>query len=154
MGFTGISAGKESACNTGDPFSIPSLGRYPGEGINHPLHYSCDSLVDQIVKNLPEMQDTWFWSLGWEDPLEEGMITLSSIFAWRIPMDKGSWQATVHGVTKSWIWLSDWTELNEHFQWQTLYMYIWKEHLYFTLIIIVKIILVHTFYKVNNSIRF
>ena len=60
MGFTGISAGKESSCNTGDPFSIPSLGRSPGEGIDHPLHYACDSLVDQIVKNLPEMQDTWF----------------------------------------------------------------------------------------------
>jgi len=41
-------------------------------------------------------------SLGWEDPLEEGMATYSSILAWRIPMDRGAWWATVHGVTKSW----------------------------------------------------
>ena len=40
--------------------------------------------------------------LGWEDPLEEGMATHSSILAWRIPKDRGAWQATVHGVTKSW----------------------------------------------------
>ena len=38
---------------------------------------------------------------GWEDPMEEGMATHSSILAWRIPMDRGAWQATVHGVTKS-----------------------------------------------------
>ena len=44
-------------------------------------------------------------SLGWEDPLQEGMATLSSIPAWRIPMDRGAWQATVHGVTRSRIWL-------------------------------------------------
>ena len=41
-------------------------------------------------------------SLGWEDPLEEGMATRSSILAWRIPMDRGAWWATVHGVTKNW----------------------------------------------------
>ena len=60
MGFTGISAGKESACSAADPCSIPGLGRSHGEGIGHPLHYSCDFLVDQIVKNLPEMQEIWF----------------------------------------------------------------------------------------------
>ena len=41
-------------------------------------------------------------SLVWEDPLEEGMATYSSIFAWRIPMDSGAWWVTMHGVTKSW----------------------------------------------------
>ena len=46
-------------------------------------------------------------SLGWEDPLEEGMATRSSILAWRIPMDRGAWWATVHGVTKNWACLSD-----------------------------------------------
>ena len=46
-------------------------------------------------------------SLGQEDALEEGMATHSSIFAWRIPMDRGAWKATVHGVAKSWIQLSD-----------------------------------------------
>ena len=53
------------------------------------------------------MQETLVWSLGWEDPLEEVMATHSSILAWRIPVDKGSWQATVHGVSKSQTWLSE-----------------------------------------------
>ena len=54
-----------------------------------------------MVKNPPAMQKTWVLSLGWEDPLEEGMATQSSILAWRIPMDRGAWQATVHEVEKS-----------------------------------------------------
>ena len=61
----------------------------------------------QMVKNLPAMQETWVQSLGWEDPLEEGMAIHSSILAWRIPMDRGTWQATVHGVAKSRTQLSD-----------------------------------------------
>ena len=65
------------------------------------------SLVAQLVKNLPAMQETWVQSLGWEDPLEEGMATHSSILAWRIPTDREAWQATVHWVTKSWTQLSD-----------------------------------------------
>ena len=55
----------------------------------------------QTVKNLPAMQETWVQSLGLEDPLEEGMAIHSSILAWRIPIDRGVWQATVHGVAKS-----------------------------------------------------
>ena len=58
-------------------------------------------LVAQTVKNLPAMWETWVQSLGWEDPLEEGMATHSSILAWRIPMDRGAWQATVSGVSES-----------------------------------------------------
>ena len=50
-------------------------------------------LVAQMVKNLPAILETWVWPLGWEDPLEEGMATHSSILAWRIPMDRGAWQA-------------------------------------------------------------
>ena len=50
--------------------------------------------------NLPARQKTWVWSLGWEDPLEEGMATLSSILAWKIPMDRGAWRVTVHGGHK------------------------------------------------------
>ena len=53
------------------------------------------------VKNLPAMPETWVLSLGWEDPLEEGMATHSSVLAWRIPMDKGACQATVHGGHRS-----------------------------------------------------
>ena len=65
------------------------------------------SLVTQMVKSLPAVQETSVQSLGWEDPLEEGMAVHSSIPAWRIPMDRGAWQAIVLGVTKSQIRLSD-----------------------------------------------
>ena len=54
----------------------------------------------QAVKNLPAMWETWGQSPGWEDPLEEAMATYSSILSWRIPMDRGAWRATVHGVTR------------------------------------------------------
>ena len=55
------------------------------------------SLVAQTVKNPLAVQETWVRSLGWEDPLEKGMATHSSILAWRIPMDRGAWWATVQG---------------------------------------------------------
>ena len=61
----------------------------------------------QTVKNPPAIWETWVLSLGWEDPLEEGMEIHSSILALRIPMDRGAWWATVHGVTESWTQLSD-----------------------------------------------
>ena len=60
-----------------------------------------------MVKNLPAVQETWVQSLGWEDPLEEGRATHSSILAWRTPMDRGAWPATVHGVAKSQTQLSN-----------------------------------------------
>ena len=63
-------------------------------------------LVAQTVENLPAMQETWLRSLVWEDPLEKGMASHSSILAWRIPMDRGAWWATVHGSAKSWKHLS------------------------------------------------
>ena len=56
----------------------------------------------QLVKNPPPMQETWVLFLDWEDPLEEGIATHSRILAWRIPMDRGAWQAAVGGVSKSW----------------------------------------------------
>ena len=65
------------------------------------------SLVAQMVKNPPAMWETWVGSLSWEEPLEEGMATHSSILARRIPRDRGTWQATVHGVAKSRIQLSN-----------------------------------------------
>ena len=61
----------------------------------------------QIVKNSPAMWETWVLSLGWEDPVEEGMATHSSILAWRIPMDREARWATVHGAAKSQTSLSD-----------------------------------------------
>ena len=70
-----------------------------------------------MVKN-PAMQQTLVWSLGWEDPLEEGMATHSSILGWRIPMDRGVWWATVYEVANSWTQLSDYAQhrkvINEH----------------------------------------
>ena len=58
-GFPDSSAGKESACNAGDPGSISGLGRSSGEGIGYPLQYSWAFLVAQLVKNLPAMWETW-----------------------------------------------------------------------------------------------
>ena len=84
MGFPGGSAGKESACNAGDPSLIPVSGRSPGEENSYSLQYSLASLVVQLVKNPPAMQDTWVLPLDWEDPQEKGTATYSSILAWRI----------------------------------------------------------------------
>ena len=72
MYFPGSSSGKESACNAGDPGWIPGLGRCAGEGIGYPLQYSWASLVAQLVKNLPAMQEAPVGFLGWEDLLEKG----------------------------------------------------------------------------------
>ena len=85
MGFLGGSNGKESAWNAGDPSMIPGSGRSAGEGIGYPLQYSWAFLLAQLVKNVPAMRETWVQSLGWEDPLEKGKATHSSILAWRIP---------------------------------------------------------------------
>jgi len=85
LSFPDSSVGKEFACNTGDTGSIPGSGRSAGEGIGYPLQYSWASLVAQLVKNPPAMWETWAQSLGWEDPLEKGMATHSSILAYRIP---------------------------------------------------------------------
>ena len=60
---------------------IPGSGRPLGEGIGYPLQYSWASLVAQMIKNLPAMRETWVRSLGWDDPLEEGMATHASILA-------------------------------------------------------------------------
>ena len=83
--FLDSSVGKESACNAGDPGLIPGSGRVTGEGIGYPLRYSWASLLAQLVKNPPAMWETWVQFLGWEDPLEKGKATHSSILAWRIP---------------------------------------------------------------------
>ena len=101
-GFSTSSVGKESACNTGDPSLTPGSGKSTGERIGHPLQYSWASLVAQPVKNLPAMQETWVWSLGWEDFLESKI--------WRTLQYSGlenSMDYTVHGIKKSWIWLGE-----------------------------------------------
>ena len=85
MSFPDSSVGKESTCNAGDPGSVPGLGRCTGEVMGYPLQCSWASLVAQLVRNPPAMQETWVQSLGWEDPLEKEMVTHSRILAWRIP---------------------------------------------------------------------
>ena len=100
-GFPSSSAGKESTYGAGDPGLISGLGSSPREGIDFLLHYSLASLVPQMVKNPPAMRETWVQSLGWEDSLEEGLATHSSILTWRIPMARGAWWVTVHGVAKT-----------------------------------------------------
>jgi len=72
--FPDRSVGEESGL-------IPGPGRFPGEGIGYSLQYSWASLVAQLVKNPSAMQETWVQSLGWEDPLEKGKTTHSSILA-------------------------------------------------------------------------
>ena len=95
-GFPHGSTGKESACNSGDPSSIPGSGRSPGEEIGYPLQCPWASLVAQRVKNPPAMQETWVPGLGWKDTLEKGKATHSSFLAWRIPW--GIYSPWGHGV--------------------------------------------------------
>ena len=64
------------------------------------------SLVAQMVKNLPAMQETWIPSLGQEDPQESRMEIQFNILAWRIPRTQ-AWQAIVHGVAESQTWLGE-----------------------------------------------
>ena len=73
LGFLHSSVGKESACNAGDPISIPGSGRFPEEGIGYPLQCSWSPLVAQSVENLPAMWETWVRSLGWEDSPGRGL---------------------------------------------------------------------------------
>ena len=79
------SVDKEYACNVSNPSLIPGWGRSAEEGTGYTLQYSWASLGAQLVKNLSAIWETWVQSLGWEDTLEKGMATHSSILAWRIP---------------------------------------------------------------------
>ena len=94
MSFPGGSDGKASACNVGDPGSIPGLGRSPGEGNDYPTSVfwpgefhglTKTSLVAQMVKRLSIMWETRVRSLGWEDPLEKEMAIHYNTIAWKIP---------------------------------------------------------------------
>ena len=80
-GFPHSSVGKESTCNAVDPGLIPGSGRSAGERIGYPLQCSWASLMAQLVKNLPAIEEAWVRSLSWEDPLEKGKATHSSILA-------------------------------------------------------------------------
>ena len=99
--YEASSAGRESTCDAGDPGPIPGSGRSPGERAGLVFQCSWASPVAQAVKNLPAIREPWVQSLGWEDALEERMATHSGILAWRIPMDRGAWQAATHRVAQS-----------------------------------------------------
>ena len=94
LGFPDSSVFKESTGNSGNPGSIPGSGRSAGEGIGYPLQYSWAFLVVQLVKNPPAMWETWVQSLDWEDALEKGKATHSSVLAWRIEF---------HGKYSPWV---------------------------------------------------
>ena len=98
---------KNSPASAGDPGSIPGSGRSPGGGHGEPLQYSWAPLVPQILNNPPAMLETWVQSLGWEDLLEEGMATHSSLLAWRIPWTEEPGGLQSIGLQKSWTRLSD-----------------------------------------------
>ena len=80
--------------------------------LNPPNNKVGTSLVVQMVKNPPAMQETWVWFLGQEGSLEKELATRNSILALENFKDRGAWQATVHGVTKSRTWLSNFTSLH------------------------------------------
>ena len=87
QGFPDSSVGKESACNAEDP----GWGRSPGGGIGYPFQYSWASLVTQLVKNPPALQDTWVQSLGCEDPLERERLPTPVL-----------WPGEFHGLYSPW----------------------------------------------------
>ena len=103
---------KNSLATAGDVRTAGLIGKIPWRQDSLPLQYSWASLVAQMVKNLPAMQETWVPSLGWGNPPEEGMVIHSSILGegngnplqyscLENPMDRGVWQATVHKVSQS-----------------------------------------------------
>ena len=118
--FLDSSVGKESACNSEDPGSVPGSGRSAGEGKGYPLQYSWASNVAQLAWNPPAMRETWVWSLDWETPLEKEMgypLQYSGL--------ENSTDCIVHGVAKSRTWLND-----SHFHFplpSTEYLRPWKK---------------------------
>ena len=105
------SVGKESACNAGNPSSIPGLGRFPGEAIGYPLQYPWASLVAQLIKNPPAKQETWVKSWGWEDLGSTLGLGRSSGEGKGYPLQysglENPMDCTVHRVAKSRTRLSD-----------------------------------------------
>ena len=120
--LSGSSAGKESTCNLS-----PGSGSSTEEGIGYPFQYSLASLVAQLVKNLPAMREVWVRSLGWEDPLEKGKATHSSILPWRIP-------GTIHSMGLQWVG-KDWATFTFTFkvkkknEWMNLLHYDYISHI-------------------------
>ena len=109
MDFPGSSAGKESSCHAGDLGLISGLGRAVGEGIGYPLRYSWASLVAQLTKNPPAMQETPIRFLGWKDPLQKRMV---NGYPLQYAGLENSIDCIVHGVAKSRTRLSDFQSIH------------------------------------------
>ena len=95
LGFPGSSTGKESTCNVGEPASIPGVRKIP---------WRRDRLHTPVFLGFPggsDGKESIFnvGDLDWKDSLEEGMATHSSILAWRIPMDGGTWRITIYRIS-------------------------------------------------------
>ena len=101
-GFPHSSVGKESACSAGDLGSIPGLGRSPGEGLGYPLQYSWASLVAQLVKEPNYNAGDLGLIPGLGRSSGEGKGYPLQYFGLENSMD-----CIDHGITKSWLWLSD-----------------------------------------------
>ena len=121
-GFPGSSADKTVHLQCRRPGLIPGSGRSAWEGIGYPLQYSWASLVAQLVKNQPAKQETWVWSLGWEDSPGEGngyQLQYSGLEYSGLENSglENSMDCIVHGVAKSktglsvfhWITELEWT---------------------------------------------
>ena len=112
-GFPHSSGGKESACNAGGLSSIPGSGRSPGEGIGYPLQDSWASLLAHLVKNPPAMWETWFQSLGWEDPLKKGKLSIPVFWPGEFHRLYSPWSCKVSDMTE-WLSLSSMEKGNQH----------------------------------------
>ena len=99
-GFRDSSAHKKSTCSAGEPGLIPGSGRSPGEGMGYLLQDSWTSLMTQTVNNPPAIREIRARLLDWEDSLKEGMGNPLQYSCLENPMDRGTWQATVHRVTR------------------------------------------------------
>ena len=105
--YTLIAQLVKNSPDAGDTSSIPGLGRSPGEGIGYWLQYSWVSLVAQMLKNLPAIEETWVRFLDQEDPLQKGNGYPLQHFYLENPVDRGAWQAMIQGISKIWIPLSE-----------------------------------------------
>ena len=130
------SAGKESSCNAGDLSLIPGWGRSHGEGIGYPLQYYWASLVTQMVKNSSVMWETWVRSLGWEDPLEEGVATTPVFWPRESPWteEPGGLQSVGSQRVRP-----NWVTNHEHVWWITLILFIYNARLNLLRIILIYI---------------
>ena len=136
--FLDSSVSKESSCNAEDPCLIPGPGRCAGEGTGYPPEYSWASLVAQLVKNPPAIQETWVQSLVWEDPLERGNLPTPAFWPgechgpyspWGCKECRHDWETFTFTFTEEEVEALHWTKLHKSFkeeQSRVKYLKCWK----------------------------